>query len=399
MRTFCSSAAVRITAAVVLWLVVAELGYGQLYHRVRHGVSYYELDRRNAANRLYVEDPDVGYRSAPNLRRFADTPSLPSAPRRHGAAVQTNEHGFRDDRALPSPKAPGEIRVFALGDSTTYGLGRNRDTYPGRLQHLFADTPSVRIVNAGVPGYRSIHQVRLYATVIRALEPDVIIVNAGIGDFEAFVDRFWAPGDPSRHHFHVQIHTLSSPLSRLAIGEIVAHAYFSWRVATDGREAGRTADIRALRLRRFEAAARDRRWSDEVETNLQRLITLAKADGVLPVLMVGAMPQFAGASDDVKALADRDLHMDGRWDAYVVALDQLHARVRTLAARNAIPLIDAQAVFARDIADYRERLALFMDRVHPLEDGDRRVAAAMYPGLRAAVETVQKKRMRYPAKP
>jgi hypothetical protein len=80
-----------------------------------------------------------------------------------GLEFRINSKGFLgpefDDR-----KAPGVYRIFAGGDSCTFGSGFWRETYPAiAAQILGAEAGSGRfeVINAGIeaePGHASLHQ-------------------------------------------------------------------------------------------------------------------------------------------------------------------------------------------------------------------------------------------------
>jgi hypothetical protein len=375
-----------VLAGLFVTLVLLELAYAVGYYGIRHHKTYYQVRRELGSARLYVPDPDLGYRSAPNLRnKLIDTPPLPNAPRRHGGLVNTDAHGFRYDGVLASPKPPGEIRIFSLGGSTTYGFVSNRQTYPARLQQMFAGDPRVKVINVGVGGYRSIHLLTLFTKVVRRLEPDIITIHDGWNDYEDYFEPYWRPKDPHGNALLSQLRVYGAPLSRLALGHLFVRAYFAAKGYDRREPLARQEDY----VRRHRAAAGDPRWLDEYESNLQELIALAKRDGVLPILILFPSPYFRNAAPEVKAFADENLNTWGRWDGFVVALEAVEKRLRDLEHRNGIPLIDANAEFEKYNADYQRKFDFFMDTKHLTEEGERLLATTMYPCVRRAVELVR----------
>lgn len=133
---------------------------------------------------------------------------------------------------------------------------------------------------------------------------------------------------------------------------------------------------------------------DEYEEDLQELITLAKQDGVLPMLTLFPSPHFENAPAVVKEFADKDLNMWGQWDAFVVALDRIRKRLRILAGRNGIPLVDVNSVFEKYNVGYKRKFEFFVDRMHMTDEGERLVAAAMYPCVGAMVDSVWRRKGR-----
>jgi hypothetical protein len=76
--------------------------------------------------------------------------------------------GFRRE------KTPGKVRVLALGDSMTYGLGVEDDeTYSAVLEKL---DPRLEVVNAGVAGYSTAEELLLLREQGLRLAPDVVLV-------------------------------------------------------------------------------------------------------------------------------------------------------------------------------------------------------------------------------
>jgi lysophospholipase L1-like esterase len=243
----------------------------------------------------------------------------------------------------------------------------------------------VKVVNAGVGGYRSVHEPRLYVKVVRHYAPDIVTLHDGWNDFEDYLEAYWRPKDPHRNAMYSQLRVYESPLSRLALGHLLVRSYYAWK-NYDRRE---VTEVREAMLRRYMAAARDSQWLDEYEENLQEVIDLSKRDGVIPVLVLFPSPHFAGASDDVKRFADADLNMWGRWDAFVVALAGIRGRLHRLADHNGIPLIDVNGAFERYNGDYQRKFEFFTDRMHLTYEGERLIATTMYPCLEALVRTVR----------
>jgi lysophospholipase L1-like esterase len=147
--------------------------------------------------------------------RFASEVS--QAARRHpphpflqttaSSLVDVNPQGFRGDPIEPR-KPPGTFRVFALGGSTTLGVGTPYEqTYPFKLQTLLrARYPDVtiQVENAGNAWYTTAHLLVEYQLLVRQYEPDVIVVFEAINDlYRSFSPAWWAVGDfkPDYSHY------------------------------------------------------------------------------------------------------------------------------------------------------------------------------------------------------
>jgi len=129
-------------------------------------------------NETMESDPDLFWRLKPELREFPVTGSI----RDNSIDFRVSTHdGLRSTERL-SPK--GSLRIVALGDSTTFGLGvEDEKTWPAVLETLLrARGIDVDVVNAGVPGYTSFQGRRFMLKSGLALEPDLVIVTFGFND-------------------------------------------------------------------------------------------------------------------------------------------------------------------------------------------------------------------------
>lgn len=84
-----------------------------------------------------------------------------------------------------------ELRVLAIGDSCTFGLGVDDDaTWPVRLEGMLRDKGiDAEVVNAGVPGYTAFQGLRFLESRGLALEPDVLVVTFGFNDRDLWSAR------------------------------------------------------------------------------------------------------------------------------------------------------------------------------------------------------------------
>jgi lysophospholipase L1-like esterase len=168
------------------------------------------------------------------------------------AGFTTNAHGFRDVE-LPLEKPAGEVRILALGDSTTAGNGvpELEHTWPKRLERRFAEAghEERRVLNLGVGGYQPLQEARLLELRGLAFEPDLVLVllslndldweaDGGIGEMleQARAGDAPAPSDPF---------ALLTRVSRLAF--VVAHRARALGLELPLPEAARhVAPVRAL---------------------------------------------------------------------------------------------------------------------------------------------------------
>lgn len=168
----------------------------------RQGQPYAGLPSDGELNAL--RDPLLGYRLAGNQQ---------------SNFWQINDSGFRDEEAVPSTKAAGEIRIFVLGGSTAFGQlsSNNQTTFASKLETRLNDQvaqqranpaqfqPSAlpfradqvqkalalpprirdgqyRVVNAAVPGYASGNELAMLTQRVAAYNPDFVVVMGGYAD-------------------------------------------------------------------------------------------------------------------------------------------------------------------------------------------------------------------------
>jgi len=104
-------------------------------------------------------------------------------------SFSVNNMGFRGDEISDS-KPPGEFRIFMVGGSTTECRLVDDSDEPGRgLQNLlnakFGGTPDIKVYNSGKSGDKSFDHIAMIGHRIVHLEPDLIILLAGINDLIA----------------------------------------------------------------------------------------------------------------------------------------------------------------------------------------------------------------------
>lgn len=95
--------------------------------------------------------------------------------------ISINSQGVRGKKEYVDPKSPGIFRIYALGDSFTFGFGvRDEETFSAQLESM---SPKLEVLNMGVPGY-GIDQISLsmrergYAGA-----PDFVLISIYPEDF------------------------------------------------------------------------------------------------------------------------------------------------------------------------------------------------------------------------
>jgi lysophospholipase L1-like esterase len=115
---------------------------------------------------LYQPDGPRRYRIAPGFRgRITNQAEFDTE-------VVTNREGLRGPELGPKPA--GGLRILAVGDSFTFGVGaRQEETWPARLERRMRN---VQVLNAGAPGFGVPDEVAWFETYGVGLHPDVVVV-------------------------------------------------------------------------------------------------------------------------------------------------------------------------------------------------------------------------------
>ena len=112
----------------------------------------------------------------PSMRR-----GFTHKPNQHAYTIDkpfvTNSLGLRDEREVPVNKER-EVRIVALGDSMTVGLGvRSEETFASQLEKsLNTRFGRVRALNAAVGAYTTWQEVDLLKEKIDHLQPDIVLL-------------------------------------------------------------------------------------------------------------------------------------------------------------------------------------------------------------------------------
>ncbi len=162
---------VGVTAAALLVGLEAIL---QLAYRARVGTFLFQ---RNMLPML-EPSPTSCWWNKPNLELDHRTSEF-------AVHVYTNAQGFRSDAArhsTPYEKAPGVLRILFLGPSLTFAWGvEYEEAYPTRIgEALRQRGHAVEVINAGVPGHPTGHQLCWLRAEGFRYQPDAIVaVNYG----------------------------------------------------------------------------------------------------------------------------------------------------------------------------------------------------------------------------
>lgn len=143
-----------------------------------------------AARLTWPEPPFVGatsvsWRLKPDLKQPQPVPSPRTDARgvplfRLEEVMFSNSQGLRE-REVPLRKEPGELRVFCVGHSGTFGWGvAAEEAWPRRLEGLLAaeaPTRKLTVLNGGMPGHTPLQQYLMLREVGLRYDPDLVVIG------------------------------------------------------------------------------------------------------------------------------------------------------------------------------------------------------------------------------
>ncbi len=196
-----------------------------------------------------------------------------------------DRHGFLAmDRGLDVQKPHNEIRIATIGASTTANLNLSfEENWPGRLgalvQQALPDT-SVRVINAGVPGFDTAQSIANLALRVIPFRPDVVVIYHGYNDLKAI--RPEAPFAADYAHIHRRPYGYHDRPPVLVRG--LNHSMFYVRLRNRYRELAHATALRDSfreggRLVEIPLAA-----EQAFEQHMRTLVAIARAGGASVVL-------------------------------------------------------------------------------------------------------------------
>ncbi|MDB4949549.1 MAG: GDSL-like lipase/acylhydrolase family protein [Gemmatimonadetes bacterium] len=294
---------------------------------------------------------------AMDVRAEPGLPGIDGRPRR----FSVNGLGYRGD-PLAVPKPTGELRVFVVGGSTTECLYlADAEALTAVLQarlRALAPGVDVRVYGAGKSGDRSFDHVAMVAHRIAHLQPDVIVVFAGINDVLAAIRRRDYlmrddPGDapPLGHLGGLKLLATELQLPRLVHRALTGYDPQTVTIVSDYRK--NAAHLRALPLTRRAPRTDVVPYAE----NLRSLAGTARANGARIVFMT---QQTTWSSPDPRAAPWHWMGSDSvryRETALDSAMSLYNAAMRRVAAEQGAPVLDLARTVPKSM-DY------FYDDVH-----------------------------------
>lgn len=173
LSVLCCMAAIEMLSRFYLWHIASEAEFKRL-------ASIRQIKDRYGDN-VFVESIDKRNLSwSPHY--FLDY--FPTPGYQHGENIH-NSYGFRGDE-FSLAKAETVFRIVTIGGSTTYSIDVQdyKDSYPYLLESYLHEEgfESIEVLNAGVAGYTSHHNLINLQFRVLPLQPDLIVIYQGFND-------------------------------------------------------------------------------------------------------------------------------------------------------------------------------------------------------------------------
>jgi len=280
----------------------------------------------------------------------ATTDAEPGLPGVVGPSqLTTNNVGFRGD-SLATPKPADEYRVFMVGGSSTECFYLDDDaTFPRvaerELSAWRAQGRRIRVYNVGLSGAASDDHLAMVSHRLLHLEPDLIVVSAGINDLRRAIVGF----DYLHFDTYGPEHWVPNWKRALMKSQIARRIfYLRTGLSTDPRRIQEDRPMksqygRAATLQRSvpESDALPREDVASYERNLRSLVGMLKANGVSLVLVT--QPTTWDSADAGADSWHWMRHYEGvtyREAAMDAAMERVNDVTRRVAAADSIPVYD-----------------------------------------------------------
>jgi lysophospholipase L1-like esterase len=301
-----------------------------------------------------------------------------------GLEFRINSRGFLGPE-FDQVKPPGVYRIFAVGDSCTFGTGFWNQTYPalvGRILGADAGAGRYEVINAGIEGYNSEFALDRIRQELLAYHPDMVILYIGWNDLMKI--------DPRNAAATGRYVGLARVLERSylvkAYGKVLFYhlrpRLMKPRIGPDPDGTLALADFVPVRYR----------------MNLEAAVELLQKNGTTPVIVT--LPTVVTADMTPDDLERARVFFPYYPAGYgVEAFLRLHMAyndvIRQTAAKYSLPLVDLEAVLGGPA-----RRELFWDTMHPSLKGHRLIADAIAQTVRDARRaTTNRGRRNVPLRP
>lgn len=349
-------------------------------------LALHELDGHDrAVNDIYQWHPFVGFTFRPDNLFVGGHPGQASR-----SQILVDSHGFlARDEGLAWNKGDGEIRIATIGGSTTANINLSFDeNWPGQLGALLQKAlpgKTIRVINAGTPGFDTAQSIGNLALRVMPFNPDVVIIYHAYNDLKAIKPNIAYNPDYSHIHrkpfgFHKEPPWLIRLLNRSMFYVRMRNKYRQMQAlstpvgAKDGQ--GRLRAVPALAAQTFEQ-------------HLQALVAIAQLGSAKVVLS-----SYATLHDLQQDYTDRDvidtlgtlqkqelislvhftpgLTLNGMFEG----MRKYNETIEIVAKRNSTGWVDNARLIPHE-AEY------FVDRVHFASRGAARMAENLLPAVLA----------------
>ncbi len=356
---------------VLLFVIISiELSIAFVIYPLKNGLNFYKLVS-GGRFKVFKYDKILGYDWNTNLNYKNPTTPLKNAPRKiQWVDIKTDKYGFLTKRNIDQVKKKSKL-IFCIGGSTTAGGESRHDlSYPNILSSLI-EPLGYTVINAGVGGYRSIHELLLLKKKILKHKPYAVIIFSGYNDFE---DAAWNLSNPFNPHTHCLSQNLPNNYIEVFLQRSAIY-FASKRFFYFLRKKIRSENIPKFSIRNFKKVLKNPLFLDEWSSNMSALIEECKKNNIKVYMLSHASPCFKDASKKEKNFADVDLNMQGLFDIFLKYIDLIEERTKYLCKSLNVNYLDINKSFN---LPYKERYSMFVDRMHFSEKGNKLLAKAIF---------------------
>jgi lysophospholipase L1-like esterase len=269
--------------------------------------------------------------------------------------ISINSLGFRGSEVTPE-KPRGTTRIFAIGDSTTFGLSGDDCPYPFQMQRILDGQYGLgrfQVINAGVEGYGVDYALRLLDSRISTLSPDIVIFYIGWNDLYST-----NPYNPKLPDHSEQMNPESRDLSWNAR---MLYALDALYITKAVKKVIYVYLPSVLPANHFSVSPK---FTTYFRTRLRQMIDTSRKMHARPVVLT--LPTLLSKQMSSSAIAMLHYPWLARGDRgfFLEMYQQFEDAIRETAQAEAVPLIDAASYFAE-----LNRDGLFFDTLHMHCDG------------------------------
>lgn len=352
-----------IPEVILFSIIILELGLAFIYFPSGTGRNFYRLKMKQVET-AFVFDPVLGYSFKPNIVYKNPTTAPQFAPRRiMFVDVRTGPESFLFTEDLSTVRQSHRM-IFCLGGSSTAGTESSHNkNYPAIVDSLIKPD-GYRCVNAGVGGYRSIHELLLFKNKILKLKPTAITIFSGYNDWEDYESGAYAKND---HFAHCLSHVL--PTNRLEqILDYSALAHTAKKTIYEFKD-------------KFSSVSKGeiystQDWAEQWKSNIGEIIDICKENNIQCFIIGQLSPVYDRASRVAKVVANIDLDFNDAFDEYLDYVKLMNRTCAELCEEKKVVFVDVARDFEQDYPEYlgdknhRKRYSLFTDRIHFSEQGN-----------------------------